>query len=278
MNGWSALILAAGRGPDDPMAKAYGVANKCLIPVGGVPMLTRVVSTLSDFGPVLVSIESGVAGQFETVEPYSSAPSSVLAAVRTGRLPYPVLVTTGDHPLLTREMLDHFRVASETTGADFTAGLARAEVIEAAWPETRRTYFSFRPDRVSGCNLFALHNSNALRILERWQYLEQVRKKPWRLVAAFGVMPLLRYLSGTLTLETAFATASKKLGLVMKPVLMPQAEAAIDVDKPADKDLAEKILAGRDRVPDFSSYAGSTRASSSIAEDARVKRGQDEKS
>ena len=31
------------------MAKAYGVANKCLIEVGGVPMLNRVVSTLSDF-------------------------------------------------------------------------------------------------------------------------------------------------------------------------------------------------------------------------------------
>lgn len=245
MNGWSALILAAGRGPDDPMAKAYGVANKCLIEVGGVAMLTRVVSTLSDFRPVLVSIESGVNGHYETISPSDSAPSSVLAAVRSGKLPYPVLVTTGDHPLLTHAMVDHFRAASEKTGADFTAGLARAEVIEAAWPETRRTYFAFGPDRVSGCNLFALRNANALRILERWQYLEQVRKKPWRLVAAFGVMPLLRYLTGALALDTAFAIASRKLGLVMKPVLMPQAEAAIDVDKPADKDLAEKILAGR---------------------------------
>ena len=63
-------------------------------------------------------------------------------------------------------------------------------MIEAAWPETRRTYFAFGRDRVSGCNLFALRNEKALRILERWQYLEQVRKKPWRLVAAFGLGPL----------------------------------------------------------------------------------------
>ncbi len=242
---WSALILAAGRGPSDPMAKAYGVANKCLIELGGVSMLDRVVSTLSDFTP-LVSIESGApAGAYRTVEPSNSAPSSVLAAVRSGALPYPVLVTTGDHPLLTRAMVAHFCAASEISGADFTVGLARAELIEATWPETRRTYFALGPDRVSGCNLFALRNAKALRILERWQYLEQVRKKPWRLVLAFGVAPLLRYLSGALTLESTFAIASKKLGLVMKPILMPQAEAAIDVDKPADKELAEKILEER---------------------------------
>lgn len=245
MKGWSALVLAAGRGPDDPLAKAYGVANKCLIEVGGVAMLDRVVSALNGFRPVLVSIESGAAIRHETIAPSTSAPSSVLAALRSGRLSYPVLVTTGDHPLLTPAMLEHFCRASAASGADFTAGLARAEVIEAAWPETRRTYFAFGPDRVSGCNLFALRNEKALLILERWQYLEQVRKKPWRLVAAFGLVPLARYLAGNLTLDSAFALASRKLGLVMKPVLMPQADAAIDVDKPADKDLVETILAHR---------------------------------
>ena len=248
MKGWSALVLAAGRGPDDPMAKAHGVANKCLIPVKGVSMLDRVVSTLSDFPTVLVSIESGAAGHHDAIAPSASAPSSLISAVRSGRLSYPILVTTGDHPLLTREMVTHFCNASEASGADFTAGLARAEVIEAAWPETRRTYFVFGADRVSGCNLFALRDERAMRILERWQYLEQVRKKPWRLVAAFGVAPLVRYLTGMLTLDSVFALASTKLGLVMKPVLMPQAEAAIDVDKPLDMDLAERVLAARERT------------------------------
>ena len=43
---WHALILAAGRGPSDPMAAAYGVSHKCLVEVGGIPMLRRVVETL----------------------------------------------------------------------------------------------------------------------------------------------------------------------------------------------------------------------------------------
>src|SRR4029077_14791730 len=47
---WQAIILAAGRGPDDPMAKAYGVANKTVIPVAGVPMLARVAGALRQSG------------------------------------------------------------------------------------------------------------------------------------------------------------------------------------------------------------------------------------
>lgn len=256
MNGtaWNAIILAAGRGPDDPMAKAYGVANKCTIAIGGTPMLVRVAGALEASGCVastLVAIEDAaivaeLLGRRATaVAPAASAPSSVLAAVRAGRTAYPLLITTGDHALLTPEMVRHFCSQSEHSDADFTAGLARAETILTAYPESIRTFFRLGPDRVSGCNLFALRNERGLRLLERWQYLEQVRKKPWRLIAAFGLAPLLRYVTGRLDLATAFAIVSRKLGITARPVLMPFAEAAIDVDKPADKELAERIVAVR---------------------------------
>lgn len=251
---WSVLILAAGRGPDDPMAKAFGVANKCMIPVAGVPMLKRVANAVAASGVArrtVVSIENAdmalelLGDRVLIVQSAGSAPGSVLAAVLDGDVTYPVLVTTGDHALLTPAMVQHFCAAAETSGADFCAGLASAETILAAYPGAVRTFFTFGPDRVSGCNLFALNTERALALLERWQYLEQVRKKPWRLVAAFGVSPLIQFLLGRLTLDSAFAIVSRQLGLVAKPVLMPFAEAAIDVDKPADKDLAERILASR---------------------------------
>ncbi|MBC8036663.1 MAG: MobA-like NTP transferase domain containing protein, partial [Rhizobiales bacterium] len=56
----------------------------------------------------------------------------------------------------------------------------------------------------------------------------------------------LRFLAGTLDLDTALAIVSRKLGLQVSAVFMPFAEAAIDVDKPADKELVEIILAKRD--------------------------------
>jgi hypothetical protein len=74
--------------------------------------------------------------------------------------------------------------------------------------------------------------------------VESERKRPWRLVRSFGIIPLVRYALGTLTLSDAFERASRSLQVSIKPVLLPFAESAIDVDKPADLALAERILAG----------------------------------
>lgn len=248
--GWNALILAAGRGPGDPMAKAYGVTNKCVIAVGGVPMLRRVADALRQspsVSRIVISIEDAALAALagpgaSAIAPAASAPASVMAAIASGAVTYPLLITTGDHALLTPAMVEHFCEEARASDADFCVGLARAETILAAYPQSIRTFFALGPDRVSGCNLFALRTAKGLVLLQRWQYLEQVRKKPWRLVVAFGIAPLIGFISGSLTLAKAFATLSRRLGLKVKPVIMPFAEAAIDVDKPADKELAEHIL------------------------------------
>ena len=52
----------------------------------------------------------------------------------------------------------------------------------------------------------------------------------------------IRFGLGTLTLDGAFRIVSNRLGLTAKPILLPFAEAAIDVDKPSDLELAEAIL------------------------------------
>lgn len=251
---WNVLVLAAGRGPEDPMAKAFGVTNKCLIPVAGIPMLSRVVQALEESGmvtrPVVVTeaherTAALLPNDISIAAPARSAPGSVLLSLASGATSLPLLVTTGDHALLTPQMVRYFLGKAAASDADFCAGLATAETILAAYPQSVRTFFRLGPDRVSGCNLFAIRSSRGLAILERWQYLEQSRKKPWRLISALGPGPLLQLVLGRLTLEKTFAMVSRKLGLVAKPVLMPFAEAAIDVDKPADKELAELIFARR---------------------------------
>jgi len=253
---WYTLVLAAGRGPHDPMAKAWGVPNKCLIPVAGLPMIKRVWDAVASSGRVAatrISIEDANLLPWPELRAAAlpagaSAPQSAIMAISSGALDYPVLITTGDHALLTPEMVRHFCSASEATGADFVAGVARAEVILEAYPQSVRTFFNLGPDRVSGCNLFAVMSPRGLKLLERWQYLEHVRKKPWRLVGAFGVRALVAFVLGRLTLDRALAHVSRRMGLTVRAVSMPFAEAAIDVDKPADKELAEAILARRERV------------------------------
>lgn len=250
---WRAVILAAGRGPSDPMAMAHGVSHKCAIPVGGQPMLARVVDTLlacPRIDSIAVCIEDPLVGRailgplgrhVTCIASKGTAAQSAASAIAG----YPTLVTTADHPLLDEAMLDHFFDQVEFSSADVAVALARAETILGAFPEAKRTFLAFGRDRVSGCNLFAIRTENALKALEFWRYLEPLRKKPWRLVSAFGLLPLARYMTGSIDLETAFAIASSKLKLKAIPVLMPFPEAAVDVDKPADKALAEAILAAR---------------------------------
>lgn len=254
---WTALVLAAGRGSDDPMARAHAVSHKCLIEVAGTTMLARVLATLRahrSIARIAVSIENQglleqaigpVPDDVIFIASQSSAAASAAAALKSGLLGFPVLLTTADHVLLDAAMLDHFVEHSTAGPADLAVGLARAETILAAYPDTRRTFLRFGPDRVSGCNLYGLMSPRAERALAFWQGVERNRKRPWRLVAAFGVGPVLRYALGRIDLGTAFQVGSRRLGLEARPVIMPFAEAAIDVDKPADKVLCEAVLKSR---------------------------------
>ncbi len=79
-------------------------------------------------------------------------------------------------------------------------------------------------------------------MLAFWQKIEKNRKNPIKLISAFGFRALLAYLTGNLDLKKAFELASQRIGLKAQPILLPFANAAVDVDKPEDKELVEEIL------------------------------------
>ncbi len=256
---WKALVLAAGRGPDDPMARAFGVSHKCLLKVGGKPMLARVVSALQSsprIGRVYVSIEDAAIAReaFGGAPPAGvsilpsaeSAAASVIRAVETQGAAPPVLVTPADHALLDTAMIEHVLAGAESMpDADLAVGMVERAVIEAAYPEALRTWMKLGEDSISACNLFAFSTLRALNAVRFWRDVEKNRKKPWRIALAFGIRPLIRMLLGHDGLEAVFAELSRRLKLTARPVLMPMAEAAIDVDKPADYELVERILRER---------------------------------
>ncbi len=245
--------MAAGRGPTDPMAMAFNVAHKCLVPVADVPMLARVVDALNkspevsdiaisidDPAPVATALGPGAAVQI--LPSASSAPGSVLAALEHEATQWPVLVTTADHALLTPEIVSHFLHEAEASDADLVVGLATRQTIVAELPNTKRTYLNFSDVSVSGCNLFAVNPADGLKFVRFWQQADKNRKKPWKLIGAFGFGALLRWMFGRLSLQGAFELASAKLGANAVPALLPFATAAVDVDKPEDKVLVEELL------------------------------------
>ncbi len=257
---YDALVMAAGRGPSDPMATAFHVDHKCLVPVGGTPMLARVVDALlkcPDVAHISISIDDpeavraalGPGPAVEVVPSSTSAPASVLATLKRPATQWPVLVTTADHALLTPAIVSHFLQMAASTGADLAVGLATRETITAELPETRRTYMKFSDVSVSGCNLFAINSAQGLNFVRFWQQADKNRKKPWKLIGAFGMGALTSWMTGGMSLDRAFELASEKLGATAVPVLLPFASAAVDVDKPEDKDLVEQLLSERPETP-----------------------------
>jgi len=143
--------------------------------------------------------------------------------------------------------VSYFIESAQSNGAGFSLGLAEQTIIQPAYPDTKRTYLKFADRNVSGCNLFYIKNAQGLEAIRFWQSAQHDRKKPLKLARRLGFGMLLKYASGRLSLGGAFEHASKMLGITAKPVLMPFAEAAIDVDKPSDLVLVEKILSDRAR-------------------------------
>lgn len=256
---FTALVLAGSRGPDDPVARAAGVSHKALAPVAGVPMLLRVVRTLRNSPsigglalcidrPTLEKMSQPGAAELladaQLVVPDGTPSASVRRALEQLRDTLPLLVTTADNALLSPEMVEHF-CAAAPADADLAVAVASETTIRRVYPESIRTYYRFGGEGYSGCNLFLARSPAAMKVAAFWSEVERHRKRPWRLVAAIGPLVLLRFLLGMLSLEAACRCLSDIVGATVRAVEMPFAEAAIDVDKPADLTLAEQILGRR---------------------------------
>jgi len=256
------LVLAGQRaGAADPLLAVTGHAAKALVPVAGRTMLSRVVEALHAGAGGAACYTSGLAPEHlaqaglpedVAVTPLagSSGPAaSVIAAIEAGGLPTPLLVTTCDHPLLRPEIVAHFLAEARASGADIAVGLAERSVIETAFPGARRTYLRLGGTGYSGCNLFYIARPAGLAAVRFWQEAERDRKRPWRIARRFGVGSLLWLLLARPGPDAAFAHLSRRLGVRAAPVILPFAEAAMDVDKPADLAEAEALLGARQAAP-----------------------------
>ena len=257
-----AVVLAGRRSADDPLAIAAGAPHRALLEIEGEPMLLRVVRRLvarPTIERVLINIDEPAlledlpelvglrdSGVVEFMASTDSPSSSVLESLAWADLEAgPALVTTADHALLDDAMLDAFFRDSDCTDADLTLALVPRTVIEARFPETRRTYLRFSNEGYSGANLFLFQRPAAARAASFWRRVESQRKRPWRIARAFGYANLVLFLTRRLDLESAFERASKVIGAKIQAIPLDIAEAAIDVDKIEDLELVRRILSQR---------------------------------
>lgn len=251
---WTAIVLAGQRPGPDLLAEQAGVPLKALIPIHGKPMVRHVVEAL-DRTPAIARIVvlgqktgelraalrnpaahirfvTGVEGISRSIRNVAGGPDA----------PWPILVTTADHPLLTSKILTGFLDAAD---GDVAVGMVERATMMARFPDNRRTWLKLRDGQWSGANLFALRNDRADKALELWEGAEGDRKKALKLFAHFGPWFALRAATRTIGLADGLKIAGRRLGLDARLVPLADPVAAIDVDKPADLELARAIMGER---------------------------------
>ncbi len=251
---WSAIVLAGQRPGIDPLASAFGETWKALVPLAGEPMLTHVLKTLHavpEIGRIVVMGQepavlqsAATAGGGATILTSNAVIStSIMNAAGGEDAPWPVFVTTADHPLMTVAMIQEF-LAKGRTG-DVAIGMVERGVMMQHYPDNKRTWLRFKDGDWSGANMFALNGPAACKALELWAMAEQDRKKAWKLFLHFGPWLALRALTRTIGMRHALTLAGKRIGAKAELVALSNAEAAIDVDKVSDHEMAEMILKTR---------------------------------
>lgn len=258
---FSALLLAGDRHPNDPVAALGDAGCKALTPVNGVPMLHRVVSTLHEsqlikditlVGPNRALLERDAfmqsllsSGAITALEPAASPSASALLGLQhiASR---PVFITTADHALLRREIVDHFLEHSLASGCDVTVAVTPLATVLAMFPDNRRTAIKLQGGPYCGSNMFAFMAPKSEKLADFWRNVEQQRKNPRKVIAsALGFTATLKYLLGTLSLDQAMQRISATVGVRVGAVVMPFAEAAVDIDSLSDHRLVEQTLRQR---------------------------------
>jgi GTP:adenosylcobinamide-phosphate guanylyltransferase len=247
------VVLAAQRnGRLDPLAAEAGVTHKCLVPIGGLPLLAHVLSALGEVGDIesiRISVEDGAADRLRPIAALSGLPVSfVTAADNIADSVYraaegstgPVVVTTADNVLLTpsavRQVMDQL-----ASGSDTVVALARKEDVLAAHPQGQRRFYRFRDGEYSNCNLYGL-SRKGLKLAETFREGGQFKKNPMRIARAFGFFNLLLLRFALVTLAGAMKRLSRRFGVGVEAIVLADGAHAIDVDNKRTYDIAAELL------------------------------------
>jgi len=251
------ILILAGRRPGavDALAEAHGVADKCLVPVAGRPMVAHVLESAADSSARQVFVSTHHAtllaelndpvvhllgDRLIIVPAADNLADSVLAVAGVAR--FPLLITTADNCLLTPATIAGIEAEAERLGADAGVALARRADVLAVHPEGQRRFYEFSDVAVSNCNAYWIGHPNALRAAEAFRGGGQFVKKPFRVMQAFGLINLLRFRFGLGPIHHIFQRISRHLDVEIAPLLVRNGATAIDVDNARSLAVTEMLM------------------------------------
>jgi hypothetical protein len=243
-------FITAGYDPDalDAVSAAAGVAHKSLVPLAGMPMAWHVVQALAEsgrIGEIVVvgldpgEIDFGVAVHHVPNQPslWASQNAGLQKLHELNQDDRYVLALSADTALLTGEIIDRFIEACEPCTLDAYWGIVPKEVMLAAFPQSRRTYLPLREGSFCSSDIYLGRLSAGFHIQERVRYFIDNRKNVLAQVWKLGLPTVVKFLFRRLSMSDIVDIAYRIADIHGRPVVLPLAEAGMDVDKP--KQLAQ---------------------------------------
>ena len=250
-----AIVTAGGiPRPEDPLYTYSHGDSKALIDVAGKPMVQWVLDALGgskrvdNVIVVGLSPKSGVTCKKPLY--YVSNQGRMLANIVTGvnkvleinkKAQY-VLVVSSDIPTLKSEMVNWLVDTCMETKDDLYYGVCPRDVMEARFPDSKRTYTHLKDMDVCGADINLTHVRMATEHLDMWETLIGSRKSPLKQAGIIGLGTLLALFTRRLTLEDAVQRVCERIGIKGRAIVWPHAEPCMDVDKPSQLELLRADL------------------------------------
>ena len=255
-----AIIIAGGiPNPEDPLYEFLKGDAKALVDVAGKPMVQWVLDALGGAKQVenviLVGLSSKTELSCQKPLHYVSNQGRMLANIVAGvnkslelnkRTQY-VLVVSSDIPALKAEHVDWLVDTAMQTKDDLYYGVCPRDVMEARFPNSKRTYTHLKDMDVCGADINITHVRMATEHLDMWESLIGSRKSPLRQAGIIGLGTLLALVARRLTLEDALARVCGRIGIKGRAIIWQHAEPCMDVDKPHQLELLREDLAEQQR-------------------------------
>ncbi len=244
-------IILAGAPNSGPLREISPAQYEAEIRIAGKPMLDYVLAALQQVPAidriVVVGAETALSpelrgGPVTVISPGQSLIDSLTNGLNAISGDQPVLVSTSDIPLLTREAVEDFLDRCRKLDADIYYSCVAKELNEAKYPGVRRTYVKLAEGTFTGGNLALIRPRAARQSQALLQKAASLRKKPWQLCQMLGWNYLIKLVTGRLSIPEIEERVSRMLQLKVVGVVSPYPEVGIDVDKPSDLKLAAKVL------------------------------------
>jgi molybdopterin-guanine dinucleotide biosynthesis protein A len=249
----NAVVLAGGA-RDAVCDGTPNAPNKAFVPIAGRTLVERTLDALRAVPRVAHIVAVAPAGALaepalaaaDERRPSGARIADSLRLALAGFAPDEhVLVAASDLPILTPEAVDEFIDCVLARDCDIAYACVEKRVHEAAFAGVPHTWATLRDGCYCGGGVIALR-PRAFPALERFLgRLAAARKNPLRLASIFGYDVLARYALRMLRVADAEARASRLLGVNVRAIPCAHAEIAVNVDRPGDVAIAERLVAQR---------------------------------